>query len=356
MKAKVLILQFVIPTYRVPVFDKLGKQFDLTVAYVSKDDSPVDVSYKRIKIGERHIGPIYFHKIYSLCKQFDVVIYMPNIHCPNLCLVPFLPHKYKTISYSIGLRASYKTRFNINRRKNLLDTIFGLVQFRGNAVLVYFKETLSFWKISEEEKKKCFETRNTTDVLACDIDAKKKDSILFVGSLYKEKKVEDLIYSYKNAYDKYNSESFPKLEILGGGDLYKELERLICQLGLEGKVFMRGPVYDEEELRNYFLKSYACISPNQAGLSVPKSMGYGVPFITLKTAITGGEILHISDGKNGLLMNSLDELTCVIENIYNEPEKFVLMGQQAKEYYDENANIDIMVSGFVNAISYVIKK
>lgn len=354
MKSKVLLLQLVIPTYRVPIFNQLGQIVDLTVTYISKDDSPENVSYKREHIVERHFGPLRFHKIRSLCAKFDVVIYMPNIHCISMCLVPFLPHKYKTISYSIGLRASYSTKFDIHRKKNLLDILFGIIQFKGDAVIMYFKEALAFWRVNPKIMNKCFETRNTTAVLSSNIEANNKDSILFVGSLYKGKKVENLIYAYKKAYDNNDAADFPKLEILGGGELFDNLEKLIAKLGLEHKVFMRGAIYDEGMLKTYFITSYACISPNQAGLSVPKSMGYGVPFITLKDAITGGEILHIKNKYNGLLMDSLDELPLVIEDIYHNPDKYILMGKNAKKYYDENASIDLMVKGFSDAISFAL--
>ncbi len=356
MKPKVLLIQLIIPQYRVPVFNRLGLLYDLTVTYVNKDDSPEDVSYKRQVISERHLGPFFFHNIRSLCDSFDVVIYMPNIHCLNFCLVPFLPHKYKTISYSIGLRASYNTKFDLSRKKNFFDKLFGIIQFKGDAVITYFKETLSFWDLNPSIEKKCFETRNTTEVLGGDVDESSKNSILFVGSLYKEKKVEELIRAYKNVYEKYNYDNFPKLEIIGGGELLDDLKKQIVQIGLANNVFIRGAIYDENVLKSYFLKSYACISPNQAGLSIPKSMGYGVPFVTLWNAITGGEILHIENGKNGILMDSFEDLEGIIEDIYLNSSKYLEMGRNAKIYYNKSANIDVMVKGFSDAINYVLNK
>lgn len=46
-----------------------------------------------------------------------------------------------------------------------------------------------------------------------------------------------------------------------------------------------GGVYNDEELVSYFEKAIICIFPDQAGLSVLKSIGYGVPYVMHKDAI-----------------------------------------------------------------------
>ena len=353
MKKKVLILQTGIYNYRVAIFNQLANYYDLSVTYAEKDDSPEDALYKRIRIKESHIGPFRFHKIRSLCKQYDVVVYMPSLHRISFWSIPLLPHRYKTVSLAIGMRASYTRRLDINRAMTFLDKLFGLSQFKADAVLVYFKEVLAFWKPKEIILKKCFQTRNTTDVLYYSNKELNKDSILFIGTLYKEKRVDSLILSYKEVFDKYPN-SIPNLEIIGSGNQVEELKSLVSQLGLDNKVFMRGAIYDEKTLSAYFLKSIVSVSPNQAGLSVPKSMGYGVPFVTIKDAITGGEIFHIKDGVNGLILNSLDWLPSLIEDVVLNKDKYIQMGINARQYYEKEANINTMVGGFRDAIEYAL--
>jgi len=98
------------------------------------------------------------------------------------------------------------------------------------------------------------------------------------------------------------------------------------------------------------------ISPDQAGLTVLQSFGYGVPFVTHKDAITGGERLNIVNGENGILFDSFDEITDIIKDCSQNPEKYIEMGKNAKKYYNENRTINHMVSGFIDAIDFVTGK
>lgn len=82
-----------------------------------------------------------------------------------------------------------------------------------------------------------------------------------------------------------------------------------------GLIVFHGAIYDENVLAERFAQALLCISPTQGGLSVPKSMGYGVPFVTRKDSITGGEIYHITPGVNGIMYVKDEELTSVISDV-----------------------------------------
>ena len=88
----------------------------------------------------------------------------------------------------------------------------------------------------------------------------------------------------------------------------------------------------------------------QAGLSVIMSFGFGVPFLTLKNSITGGERLNIENNKNGILFEDIKHLKYILNNIENKEEELIDMGKQAKKYYQNNLNINLMFKGFENAI------
>lgn len=354
---KIIVLQEAIPQYRIPVFERLAEKYDLTVAYTKKKYAPGEVKFRAIYLPETKVGPfVWLRGLRTLCKEYDVVIYMPDLHFVSFCLIPILPHKYKTISFGMGFRASYKRRYNLNKRKDIIDRILGYLTFKGDAVLLYFKEVLKFWKPKEKVIKKCFETRNTVEVVPYDDNNAIKDTILFVGTLYKEKKVDVLIKAYNQVVEKSTNSSLPSLKIIGGGAMLEELKQMADSYGLKDKIIFTGPVYDEKEIARHHSTALVCVSPDQAGLSVPHSMGYGVPFITTEGAITGGEILHITNGDNGVLIKNLNELTGVLADVCSNPDKYIKMGANARKYYQSKATLDVMVKGFDDAIQYVLKK
>ena len=85
-------------------------------------------------------------------------------------------------------------------------------------------------------------------------------------------------------------------------------------------------------------------------------MGYGVPYVTHRDAITGGEIFNIRNGENGILMNDFNELESIILEATADADKFIQMGDNAEKYYYENRTVEAMVDGFMQAICFVMNK
>jgi len=173
-----------------------------------------------------------------------------------------------------------------------------------------------------------------------------------MGTLYKLKGFPVLLEAYKQA-NKQNPD-IPILNIVGGGVEYDNIKAWIEKEGLQEKIFLVGPVYDNERKREYFQRAYACISPKQAGLSVLEAMGYGVPFVTMHDAITGGERLNIHDGIDGVLMKQENELCDILLDIAKTPSKYEQMGRNAYEYYWTERKPERMAQGLADAVEYLL--
>ncbi|HOK96186.1 MAG TPA: glycosyltransferase, partial [Anaerohalosphaeraceae bacterium] len=143
--------------------------------------------------------------------------------------------------------------------------------------------------------------------------------------------------------------------IIGDGDEYKNIQEWLKDNGFSNTINLVGALFDQEKLEPYFRKAFACISPGQAGLSVLTSMGYGTPFVTTKDAITGGEILNIEHGKTGILYEKPEELTNILVDISDNPEKYVQMGKDARKFYLANRRPDQMAQAIIDAIEFVCK-
>jgi glycosyltransferase involved in cell wall biosynthesis len=357
MKPKVLLLQAILSSYRVPIYEIISQNIDLTVAYTHKNECSENVVFKIMKLDFNIIGGVVFIKrgFKKICSQYDVVIFMADLHFFSYCSLPFISRKYKVIPWTIGIRSSYTLRYDVNRKKGIVDKLYGKILNKSDAIIFYGKEPIKFWE-NRVNKNKIFIAHNTVEVFEKVEDTgSEKNSVLFIGTLYKEKRIYELIDAFIEVKKKCDTNEFFQLDIIGNGDEYENINDLIERHGLSDYILLHGPIYDEQLLAKYFSKSLICVSPDQAGLSVLKSMGYGVPYVTRINAITGGERFNIIDKYNGLFYCNQEELVSIIEDVYKNPERFIAMGKNAYNYYHSNSTPKQMAKGVIDAINFVLK-
>lgn len=352
--SKILILQGEISSYRVPTFNIIAENFEVTVGYITKDKSDIECKFHKHKFDTYQIGPFTFVKsLRKYCKQFDVVIFMSDFHVLSYCLLPFGCHKYKTITWGIGLRASYTRLYDVERGHGFMDRVEQKLLSSCDASIFYMDKAKEFWRKTSLDLSRVFIATNTTTVVNSKVDPLLKTNILFVGTLYREKGLVQLIDAYKEA--KCLVTNILPLHIVGDGAEALYLKQYVEEKGLSDSVVFHGAIYDEELLAYHFQRALLCISPNQAGLSVPKSMGYGVPFVTNINAITGGEKYHIIHGDNGLFYKEECGLVDIIVDASKDRDKYVKMGERAKCYYENFATPKHMAQGVIDAINFVLK-
>lgn len=348
---RLLILQNEISSYNVSTFNEIAKEYELTLGYITKDKSSQPCQFSKHQFKSYSIGPFTFVKgLRRFCKSFDIVCIIPNLRIPSYCILPFLCHKYKMVSWSIGFRCSYSHPYVTDRKHVFADRLFQTVLSRCDANIFYMEKSKEFWNGTSLRMDNVFIAPNTTDVVETEFIPENKKNFLFVGTLYKGKGLDILLDSFKKFKLKISSDI--KLMIVGGGEMEKELKEYVEQNGLAGDVIFTGPIYNEEELSKCFISSLVCFSPSQAGLSVPKSLGYGVPFVTRKDAITGGEIYHVIDGYDGILYSSDEQLLDVMVEACEDRERFIEMGRAGKEYYYSKATVKHMAEGAMSAFNY----
>jgi len=346
---KVLLLQGDLKHYRQPLFHRIGLQNDLTLGYINKNEIKPS-TYKIFKINSFKIFGIYFSgiKFYRFLKKYDTIIIMPDLHYFNYCSIPFLLKNKRIISWSIGMRASYKLPFDIERKKTILDIVFKLILKKCNTNLFYYKWPIQFWD-DKNISNKTIVVNNTILVPKTNFLKNKKYKILYIGSLIKGKGIKNVLKSFNKLI--LNGETFFKLEIIGDGPLKSEITKYIDENNLGNYVEMKGEIVDQELLKNVFKNTICCVSPNQAGLSAIMSFGYGVPFITKKNSITGGERLNIQNDFNGILYKTNNELTNIFLSLKSDYNDFLKYGINAKNTYNKNLNFNYMVETFINTIN-----
>lgn len=348
---KLLILYNGIQDYRIPVFELLSHKYDLTVAFMEGSSPKEEHNFKIIHFPSKKVGPFYFAKknVSKLCDNFDAVISIGEVYRINYAWQALrFWRQFKFAFWSIGVSASYTKRYDEVRRWDWLRDFF---YKRADACIFYSDYPVNKNLLRGYERKKMFVANNTVEVLPL-LPGIRKDSILFIGSLYPQKGLGVLLEEYQKAY-KRNAD-IPILNIVGGGTEYEKIRRWINDNSLSHKIVLTGPIYEKKEKRVFFQRAYACVSPLQAGLSVLESEGYGVPFITMNNAYTGGERFNIHDGINGILMKKEGELSDIILDITCCPEKYVQMGENAYEHYYSKRTPKVMVKGIEDAVEYML--
>ena len=351
-KSKLLILKNELSSYNVSVYNRIAEEYDLTVGFFS-DKSKENCYFKKMLFDIKRIGPFVFvQRLFRIVRGYDLVCFVPDLHIISYCMLPFLPRKFKLLNWSIGFRVSYVHPYLTGRKHVFLDWVFQRVLSRCDASIFYMERAKDFWQNTSLNLNRVFVAPNTTSVVPIGFDEKRKKNFLFVGTLYKGKGLNLLLKAYKEAIDIAQIDN--ELHIVGDGEEYQNIIAFVKDNQLEGKVVLHGAIFDEIELAKHFADALLCISPTQGGLSVPKSMGYGVPFVTKSSAITGGEIFHITPGDNGILYDEDKELSGILVDACRNPKKYLAMGRKAKQYYDDNATIDHMAKGAIAAFDFAL--
>lgn len=347
---KVLFIENRITNYRLPIYNLLSKRIDLTVM-VSEGEILDGCEFKTIYVKAEEHKHFKIHKknIRKIASQYDVVIGMMSFNWISIYMLAFGRRKYKFIPWGIGVPASYSVKYDDDaKRMNRLLT--NILIRKSDAAIFYSDYPKEKYARKGILCEKMFVASNTVNVEKIELD-NDRDSVLFVGSLYKAKSLVPMLEIYKSAYFVRND--IPKLIIVGDGEEYNDLYEWVKKNKLDDKVILKGAIFDEPMLASIFSKAFLCISLGQAGLSVQKSMGYGVPFVTMKDSYTGGERFDIENLKTGFLLDSENDLKDILIDIPQNQDKYIEMGYKAHDFYWNNRTIDHMVNNMIAAIDYV---
>ena len=348
-KKKILIIQETISHYNVPLFELLNSYYDVTVLHSDINCSDKEYSFNVIyaPVLKMHYK-IHKQNLFSIANKFDVVICMFNFSFISFRLLGILPRKYKLIYWGIGVCASSSERYDSSDKytKSFINGIN-----KSDAIIFYCEYPKQKYIKMGLPSTKMFVANNTVKVNKINLN-RTRNTILFVGSLNRNKKIDVLVEQYLSAYR--SDESIPDLYIIGDGSEYNRIHDFIFENHIQQKIHMCGEIIDDNILEKYYSDAYICISPDQAGLSVLKSMGYGVAFVTHKNAITGGEIFNIHDKVDGLLIDDFNQIKDIILDVKNNPQFYVELSENAYRYYWEKCKISDMCTAFDQAIKFVL--
>lgn len=162
-------------------------------------------------------------------------------------------------------------------------------------------------------------------------------NILFVGSLFKLKRVDKLI----KVSAKLSRDFDFHLLIVGDGSERTNLENLARDLGLKNIIFIGTTPYNDVPF--YMAASDVMVLPSESeGLpdSVQQAMACGIPVVASNI---GGLPELITNGVNGYLVNNESEMEGRLKLLLSSPALAATMGRNAVEFARDNLSLDVVV-------------
>ena len=282
-----------------------------------------------------------------MSDNFDVIILMFDIkYLSSINLLLFNSNKKQRI-YFWGIGVSSQNGLN---KTHTFDNFRFWIAKKARGLIFYSDYPKAIYEKNNIHKSKLFTAHNTVHVHYDKSKYFKKFTyFLFIGSLDPRKKLDHLI----DAYSLYKSKTknYKKLQIIGSGSEEKNLKSQVEKLGLLNDVIFLGRIINQQMKLTIFENAIALISPGQAGLSVLESMSYGVPYITYKDAITGGEIFNIENKKNGFLIDGKNDLVKLMKELTFDKCLLQQMSNHAIYHYNNNRTMNIQVNTFKEIIN-----
>jgi glycosyltransferase involved in cell wall biosynthesis len=382
---KVFLLQEIVPSYRVPVFQRLAALpgVDLTVFFsrptreMRADNlrNAADISGFRarelalLELGRHAWQPGILAQL--LLGRPDIFIAGESGRLDRLLAL--------LLGKLLGIRVlwflggvpysdpaeirDYANRGRLNRwfgRANPRDWLVrqadGLIVYSAHARGFYASrghDPARIWVAPNSPDTEALERygaewERQPDVLAAErrrLSPRGEPVLLLIGRLNAARKVDTLL----RALSRLQRDGLGcSLVIVGDGSERSALEDMAARLGLPN-VHFEGAIYDERELARYYLLCDVFVTPGVASLAIKMALAFGKPVITVNYGL---EVHDIVDGVNGFVfpMDDDDKLAMRIRQVLESVELRRAMGIEALRTVRERVNISRMISAFQRAI------
>ncbi|MDQ3019390.1 MAG: glycosyltransferase [Bacteroidota bacterium] len=383
MKTKILILQRILPHYRVGFFKKFCEKFQGTkiiygqpynfeplqnAASLNEDYFIEKKNYYFDKAGRIFLSGVYTH-IFKY--RPEIIISVFNVGNLNIYILFILKKffKFKIILWSFG----YDPLKGFNPGKRFADKVRLFLSQRADAVIFYWGQGRSIAAKFSKKTEHYFVAPNTLDTvrqielkerfdmtgkekIKPELGVKEKFHFVYVGRLLKDKQVDLLLKAFAIIE---NEKHDCRLTIIGDGPESENLKKLSNELELQN-IFFAGEILDEETTGKWIYISEAFIMPGRLGLSVVHAFCYGTPVISMKKEnfFHGEGVGYLKDSVNGFLVKDGDanQIAEKMMHIILTPELLKKLKQNAFDTIKNEASIENMLGGFEKAIRYVQEK
>jgi glycosyltransferase involved in cell wall biosynthesis len=175
--------------------------------------------------------------------------------------------------------------------------------------------------------------------------------VVVVGRLNAEKKPFLALEAFSAAGSQLAEDV--RLVFVGDGPARERLESTIADLGLSSRVVVRGHVTSVDELREIYARAIVSVSPGPAGLTLVQSLGFGVPALVSDHELHGPEIALAVEDENTRYFerDSVSSLASKLAEFADERELWLSRREDIARPIHERHCIESMVAGFMRALA-----
>lgn len=330
MGNKLLIIQPILPEYRINIFDKIARcnKGNVTV-YAGMQGAAADPARKNAKNcnfvyedanWRSFFGTFIFNKkLLRLWHQHDVIFHVANLKYWSLWVLLLTTLFTNKTIYLHGQGGYKNSSFFVNSTyKMLLFLCDGYICYTD-----YSKQEL-LKKLPRGLQHKVSVCQNTLDIAPVNKVLKNNisHSIFYIGRLRQGCDIDILLTAALRGN--------VNVKVIGTGDS-EYLERLKNKYGSIATFY--GAIFDEVKQREIASTCFAGAYGGDAGLSVVHYMGLGLPVIVHNDIARhmGPEASYVIDGVNGLLFERLnvDSLLAKINILLSNDELRYQLAQGA---------------------------
>lgn len=359
------LIQRVLPNYRAPFFNALGRACDGGLGVFSGEPKPAEIIKPADQLEDAHLthgkNLHLFNGRTYLCIQIGLLNWL-TAWDPDVLIVEANPRYLRT-------PAAVRWMHNKDRpvigwglgAPSLAGPLASLRRFRRQRFVQQFDGLITYSKTGASEyaalgfpEARIFVALNAvTPPPAHPLPVRaiqqgvKKLRVLFVGRLQERKKLDNLVL----ACSQLPEHRQPELVIVGDGPARQRLEKQ-AERWYPNTVFT-GALYGEA-LAEQFQKADLFVLPGTGGLAIQQAMSYGLPIIAAEADGTQQDLVR---PENGWQVPS-DNVPALKSGLEKALADLVLLRQMGAESYrivSEEINLDRMVAVFVDALNRSIQ-
>jgi glycosyltransferase involved in cell wall biosynthesis len=355
--ARCIIVQPVVPEYRIPFFDRLAS--DGVLVFASEASGDARTAPGLTASWFRPLGRI---RRLPLGLEWQSGALSIDIRRGTVVVVPGAPRCLSNIvlllkARLLGARTVWWGHYWSATSRPWRAAIRYLLMRLASTVVFYTDAEAQEYgrRAKESAKRRVFSLNNGIDAteivkLRAPYDPEARGHrILFIGRLTAKSRLELLLKALS-----LPSCSYVSLEIIGSGEREVALRSLANHLGLGRRIVWHGRMTNERQIS---IVANACslfVYPGAVGLSLVHALSYGLPVIVHSERRRHmPEIAAFEEGKNGFGFepDNHESLATAIATALADADRLRLMSAAAVKTTAEDFNVDEMARRFRGAVA-----